>query len=211
MMGNPSEGDYKAMVSQNLIPNCPVTCSDIANAKAMENGATDACACGCGLCGHSARTCASQQNGDAGCGRFFVDGTAFLLTVAWRINFVMGEYLPTRKAVSLSRHVRRVLDVYKRAGFRVRTILMDGEFEKLKLLMPQVECNTTAAKEHVSEAEQTIRMLKEQVRGLLVMLPFTHIPRRMKIEFIYFMILWMNSFPVKFGILQTYSPRELLV
>jgi hypothetical protein len=35
MMGNPSEGDYKGMVSHNLIPNCPVTSSDITNAKAI--------------------------------------------------------------------------------------------------------------------------------------------------------------------------------
>ena len=35
MMGNPSEADYKGMVSHNLIPNCPVTSSDITNAKAI--------------------------------------------------------------------------------------------------------------------------------------------------------------------------------
>ncbi len=33
---------------------------------------------------------------------------------------------------------------------------MDGEFEKMRDLIPCVECNTTAAKEHVSKAEQTI-------------------------------------------------------
>ena len=35
MMGNPSEGDYKGMVSHNLMPNCPVTSSNITNAKAI--------------------------------------------------------------------------------------------------------------------------------------------------------------------------------
>ncbi len=84
-------------------------------------------------------------------GVFFVDGTAFLLTVAQRIKFVMAEHLPVRTVLSLSKHMKQVLDVYGRAGFRVRTILMDGEFEKLKPLMPSVECNTTAAKEHLSE------------------------------------------------------------
>ena len=88
---------------------------------------------------------------------------------------------------------------------------MDGEFEKLKPLMPSVECNTTAAKEHVSEAERTIRTLKERMRGLVATLPFERLPRRMKIEFIYFMMLWMNAFPVKSGISQRYSPRELLL
>ncbi len=41
-------------------------------------------------------------------------------------------------------------------------------------------------------------------------LPFSNIPKQMKIEFIYFIVLWLNAFPVKTGILTTYSPRELL-
>jgi hypothetical protein len=51
--------------------------------------------------------------------------------------------------------------VYGQASFRVRSILMDREFEKIKGLMPTVEYNTTAAKEHVSKAEKTIRIIKE--------------------------------------------------
>ncbi len=88
---------------------------------------------------------------------------------------------------------------------------MDGEFEKIKPLLPTVGCNTTAAKEHVSEAECTIRTLKEQTRGLLATLPFSHMPRRMKIKFVYFIVLWLNAFPVKSGISATYSPRELIL
>ncbi len=42
-------------------------------------------------------------------------------------------------------------------------------------------------------------------------LPFEYIPRRLKIEFIYFVVLLLNTFPVKAGILSTYSPRELSV
>ncbi len=92
---------------------------------------------------------------------FFVDSTPFILTVSCRMKFVMAEHVPTRMAMSLSKLLTQVLDVYGRAGFRVRTILIDGEFKKIKPLMPTVECNTTAAKEHVSKAEQTIRTLKE--------------------------------------------------
>lgn len=39
----------------------------------------------------------------------------------------------------------------------MHTILMDGEFEKVKNKLPLVVCNTTAAKEHVSEVEHSIR------------------------------------------------------
>ena len=77
--------------------------------------------------------------------------------------------------------------------------------------MPQVVCNTTAAKEHVSEAEQNIRTIKERTRGIIGTLPFEYIPRRLKMEIIYFVVLWLNAFPVKTGVSSVHSPRELLV
>ena len=33
----------------------------------------------------------------------------------------------------------------------------------------------------------------------------------MKIEFIYFVTLWLNAFPVKSGVSETFSPREILL
>jgi hypothetical protein len=142
---------------------------------------------------------------------FFVDGTPFLLMVARRLKFVTAEHVPVRMATNLSKHIKRVLEIYKRAGFIVRTILMDGEFKKIKPLLPTVECNTTAAKKYVSKAERTIRTLKVRTRGLLATLPFSHILRWMKIEFVYFIVLWLNASPVKSRISATYSPRELLL
>jgi hypothetical protein len=88
---------------------------------------------------------------------------------------------------------------------------MDGKFEKIEPLMPTLECNTTAAKEHVSKAEWRICTLKEWMRGLLATLPFSNLPKWMKIKFVYFMVLWLNAFPVKTGISSIYSPRELLI
>ncbi len=142
---------------------------------------------------------------------FFVNETVFLMTVLRNIRFIMTEHVPVQMAKSLCKHLERVLLVYGQAGFRIRTISMDGEFEKVKNLIPIEECNTTAAKEHVSEAERTIRTVKEWTRGLIVTLPFNHILQQMKIEFIYFAVLWLNTFPVRTGILAIYSPRELLV
>ncbi len=136
---------------------------------------------------------------------FFVDGTAFLITMSRRIKFVTAEHVPVRMAASLSKHLNQVIQVYQQAGFLIRTVLMDREFEKIKDLMPQLECSTTVAKEHVSEAERTTRTIKERMSGLIGTLPFD-IPRRMKIEFIYFVILWLNAFPAKNGISAMYSP-----
>jgi hypothetical protein len=138
---------------------------------------------------------------------FFVDGIAFLLTVSRKnIKFITAKHVATRTTKSLSKHLDRVIQVYTRAGFSVRTILMDGEFEKVKNELPLVVCNTTAAKEHISEAECSIRTIKERMRGIVGKLPFEFIPWRLKMEFIYFVVLWLNAFPAKSGISATYSP-----
>ncbi len=88
---------------------------------------------------------------------------------------------------------------------------MDGEFEKLKNILPTVECNTTVAKEDMSEAERSNRKVRERTRGLIGMLPFNNISWRMMIKFVYFIMLWLNAFPVKTGVSSIYSPWELLV
>ena len=61
---------------------------------------------------------------------FFVDGTAFLMTVSRRLKFVTAEHVPVRTGTQLSKHIKRVLEVYGRVGFRIRTILKDSKFEK---------------------------------------------------------------------------------
>ena len=70
----------------------------------------------------------------------------------------------------------------------VRYVLINGEFEKIRPLLPLILCNTTAAREHVAEIEQKIRVVKERGRGTMATLPFLHVPRRMKIELIYFCV-----------------------
>jgi hypothetical protein len=100
-------------------------------------------------------------------------------------KFITMEHGPVRTAKSLSKHLDQVLQVYKRADFDVRTISMDGEFEKLKDILPTIECNTTVAKELMSEAERSIRTVKEQIRGLIGTLLFDNIAQQTKIKFMY--------------------------
>ena len=57
---------------------------------------------------------------------FFVDVIAFLLTVAIKLKFVTVEHTPVHTAKSLVKHIKRVLQVYDRAVFTVRYVMMDG-------------------------------------------------------------------------------------
>ena len=56
---------------------------------------------------------------------FFVDGIALLLTATIKLKFVTVEHTPVRTAKSLLKHIKRVLQVYDRAGFTVRYVMMD--------------------------------------------------------------------------------------
>jgi hypothetical protein len=221
MIGNPSEGDYKGLVSSNMISNCPIAPVDITNARvifgpdlATVRGKTVRQTPAPVVADHVAVPCMLVERNKVvtmAADVFFVNGTAFLVTLSRNIKFVMVEHLPVRTATALVKHIEWVLHVYGRGGFSIRTILMDGEFEKIKGLLQNVEFNRTAAKEHVSKAEQMIWTIKERTRGLLATLPIEHIPQRMKIKFIYFIVLWLNAFPVKSGIFFTFLPCKLLV
>ena len=65
---------------------------------------------------------------------FFVNGIEFLLTVAIKLKFVTVEHTLVCTAKSLVKHIKCVLQAYGRAGFTIRYIMMDGEFEKVKEL-----------------------------------------------------------------------------
>jgi hypothetical protein len=174
------------MVSSNLIPNCPNARQDISNVHQIFGPDLAS------VRGKTVRRAPAPVVGDymavsrelveanaavtLAADMFSVDGTAFLMSVLRRIKFVTAKHVPVRMAASLSKHLHQVLLVYGRARFGVRNLLMDGKFEKIKELMPTVECNTTAAREHVSKAERCIRTIKERVWGVVTMPPFTHIP-----------------------------------
>ena len=81
----------------------------------------------------------------------------------------------------------------------------------MKEVLLTIVCNRTAAREHVAEDERKVRVVKERNRGVVNILPFTYTPRRMKIEFIFFVTLWLNVFLVKSGVSESFSPREIVL
>ncbi len=142
----------------------------------------------------------------------FVNGVPFLVSASRGLNLITAEYTPSRTAKLLADGIRRIIDLYSRGGFQVGTVLMDNEFEKLTNLVPIIQINTTAAKEHVPEIERLIRLIKEQGRGILNTLPFKKLPRLILTELIYQVVLWLNAFPLKnSGVSANLSPRELVI
>ena len=86
---------------------------------------------------------------------------------------------------------------------------MDREFEKVRDLVPLVEVNTTAAREHVAVIEQKIWHVKERVRSTTSEYPFQWIPILILVHTVYFCVFWLNAFPnwsENYG----FSPREIV-
>ena len=92
----------------------------------------------------------------------FVAGVPFFVTYSRKIKFTTAEFLPRRTARQLANSLKKVLFLYARGGFVVRLCMMDREFEPVKDLVPLVEINTTAAREHVGLIERRIRVIKEK-------------------------------------------------
>jgi hypothetical protein len=146
MTGNPSNKDFKRLVSNHLVSNCPITYADITNAPQIF-GPVLASIWGKTVCRmHEpvvADYVAVPQSlmerikvvtlaGDI----FFVDRTAFMITVSQKIKFVTEEHVLVRTAASLVKYLNQVIQVYFHTGFVVRTLMMDGEFENINFYCP---------------------------------------------------------------------------
>jgi hypothetical protein len=143
----------------------------------------------------------------------FVNKLPFFVTISRNIKFCTAQLIPDQKHETLTKAVRDVRATYMKRGFRVKNLLMDGQFEVLRgnLAEFQITLNTVAMGEHVPEVERHIRTIKERARCVYNSLPFKKIPGRMLVELIYFSVFWLNSFPAQDGISDTLSPRAIVV
>jgi hypothetical protein len=218
MLGHPTDSNFLGMVASNMIANCDVTKNAVKNANPIFRPDL------AGVRGRTVRTTPEPVCIDyvqipmaildrhslvtltIDC--MFVNGVPFLVSVPRGLNLITAEHTPSRTAKNLTVTITRIMALYARGGFQIRTVLMDNEFKSLQNLVPILVINTTAtaAKEHVPEIKQRIRLIKERGRGTLNTLPYKKIPQLMLIELIYHMVLWLNVFLTKSRILQTLSP-----
>ncbi len=115
MMGNASKKDFKGMVSNNMVPNCPIDGHNIANARNIFGPDLVS------IRGKTVRHMPAPVVADyiaipwgivewnqivtMVADVFLVDGIAFLVTLSWKIRFVTAEHIPVRTAKSLTKHL----------------------------------------------------------------------------------------------------------
>jgi hypothetical protein len=140
----------------------------------------------------------------------FVNGLPILVTSLQGISLVTIEYLKLRTAKRLIDTLERVIHIYRKVEFIVQTAHMDMEFKKLRDKLPNIILNTTAAQEHVVELKRKIQVVKERARSTISILSYKELPKLVIIMLMHFCVMWMNSFPVKSGISEKWSPREIV-
>ena len=109
----------------------------------------------------------------------------FLTTLSRKIKLRTVEHVVTQTTASLISALNKVITMYAQGDFIVNFILMDQEFAKLESSFDLVEINTTAAREHVGEIEQSIRTIKKRARAISTVLPFSVLPKQIVIHLVY--------------------------
>ncbi len=166
MVGNPMDKEFKGVVCEKLITNCPVTVQNVENTNCIF--VPDLAY----LRGKTIRT--KPEHVHVECVQIpwdfvelhkyvmlvadvvFVNGLPFWVTSLQGISLVTIEYLKSRILKQLIHTLERVIRIYGKAGFIVQTALMDMEFKKLRDKLPNVTLNTTTAREHVGEIKRKI-------------------------------------------------------
>ncbi len=182
MLGHPMDQDFLGMVSASLIDNCPVTKSDVINANRIFGPDL------AGVRGRTVRTPPESVTMNyvqipwaiverhlvvaLTVDVIFVNGVPFIVSASCEINLITAEYTPSCTAKLLADRIKHIIDLYSCGGYQVGTILMDNKFKKLISLVPMIQINTTARKEHISEIKRQICLIKERGRGILNTLSF---------------------------------------
>ena len=116
------------------------------------------------------------------------------------------------KQATMLKCIANVATLYRKAGFKVTTALLDGEFVPLRggLAEIGVTLNETSRDEHVGDIERYIRTIKERMRSIYNTMPFHKVPARLVIEMAKTAVFWLNAFPVSRGASRDLSPCTIL-
>ena len=122
-------------------------------------------------------------------------------------------YVNDRSKVVIKELTKKKINLYSKHIFKVTTLIMgpgfDPTWDKIDdLKVPTL--NTTSDKEHVPERELTIKVLKERTRDLMKSLTYKLLPRRMAIEMVNLIVLWINAFPDNRGVSDRIGSRGMI-
>jgi hypothetical protein len=223
LVGRPELKDFLRYIEGNSLPNCPITRQDAINAHhifgrdvgPMKGKTTRSTLPGirANLANILKAIMAQYCDITLCIDIMFVNKIPFFLSISRDIRFITAAVLPNRQAPSLIKALKDINGVYRQLGFRITVILGDSEFECTCGSVAgdlHSDLNICGEEEHVPDIERCIRAIKERTRCTYTMAPFEHFPPGMIIEVVFLAVFWLNGFPHKLGISQTFSPRTIV-
>ena len=142
----------------------------------------------------------------------FIDQVAFLVAMSKHIKFITIRHIKDRKKETLLEAMDDTFIKYNKAGFVIKELHVDPEFECLQQEMElnDIQVNLTAAEEHQSDIERLFRVIKERFRAMYHRCPFAMWTKIMIIRGASEAVKWLNAFPPSGGISTTYSPHAII-
>ena len=146
---------------------------------------------------------------------FFVDGLAFIGTVARSLHFLTVENIKDHTILThVFPYLKKVHTMYKARGFQITMTHADEEFTSLQhpLLEPDnIQLNIAATNAHIPEIERAIRNIKVRDRSTISGLLYKHYrPMILKKALVSDAVSWLNTFPEADGVSATISPQTIL-
>lgn len=223
ILGCPSVENYKHILRQNLIRNCPVTIEDVNIAEKIFGPDIGT------LKGKSTRKKTVPVKSDfieippelrdlhqdltVCLDIMFVNGMPMLTGIDRSIRFRALIALDNRSEAAIYDGIDSIIRVYKKAGFRVSRIHCDQEFRPVMERVSDelnISINYATAGEHVPEAERNNRTIQERIRTAYHNLPYAMIPKVMLRYLAMISTEQLNYFPAKGGISPYFSPYTIL-
>jgi hypothetical protein len=141
-IGRPSQKTFLNILDKNLLPNCPVTHRDAVNAEIIFGPDLGS------LKGKTVRQSSihiqpvlndlpldimsQYRDVTMTCDIFFVNKIMFFVTRSRHIQFSTVETISNRKPETVLKAFTNVHNIYKRRGFNITHLLVDGEYECLR-------------------------------------------------------------------------------
>ena len=222
-IGAPTIENFKHIIRQKIIKNCPITLDDINRAEHIFGKDIGT------LKGKSTRPKNPivkkdlvevppeilQQHCDLVLciDVFNCCGIPMFTAIDRSIRYRSLVPLKSRTSPELYRGLDIILRKYNKAGFTIITIMCDREFKPLFDEVSDelnVEMNYTSASEHVPEAERNNRTIGKRIRAAYHTLPYSNLPSTMVKYLAMICTQQLNYFPVKGGVSKYYSPYVIM-
>jgi hypothetical protein len=94
-----------------------------------------------------------------------INGIPFLTTISKNIKYWTAEWIPNQTPEAYRSVLENGFRIYNKAGFRVKTIYCNNEFQPLTKEMAdkfEINMNYANPQEHVPDAKRNNRVIKER-------------------------------------------------